>query len=338
MTQRPVLSTILALGLLLGASPSARAADAAAPSNPLLDAAARGATPPAPPTHLRLLPPRRTGGPSQAGGGTHYAQQGGNDRHPCPQAAPCRTINAALARMKGGDVLIVGDGTYDEFISDNGFPAGYRGTPPPSGSAGAYTTIKAARKHGAAIQPRRGGPDHKAPILLGVQDSHHIQIEGFVVDLNYKETPNLGHCASTNEKARDLRFVDIDCKNGGQGFMGYGRNIEYIRVWSHNHGYARDGTGNCTGGSEPADGFCHGFYLQSGPPGSFRITESRLSDNNGYGFQSYQTNVTLERNTFEGNKSGGAIIVGPGGTIRQNAFPGQANQIQCTGCQQENNR
>jgi hypothetical protein len=159
-----------------------------------------------------------------------------------------------------------------------------------------------------------------------------------VLDANYGAT-GLRSCAGTGGSTSNIQFVDIDCKNGWQGFVGNGTNIEYIRVWSHGHGFGPNGENTCKG----ADGVnltaerCHGFYLQAGASGRFTITESRLWGNNGYGFQSYQTGVTLQHSVFEGNTSGGAIIIGPGGNISNNCFARQETPIQCAGCTQEGN-
>ena len=235
--------------------------------------------------------------------------------------------------MNGGDTLIVGDGTYAEFISTIGYPAGHSGTAPPSGSAGAYTTIKAQNLHGVTLRPNSAGPDHQR--IVNLDNVHHLSIERFVLDANYDQTVNLRTCAGTAPGAANIRFVDIDCKGGWQGFVGYGTNIEYIRIWSHGHGLSQTGVVHCKGtdGVNITPERCHGFYLSSGPTGSFTITDSRMYDNDGWGFQSYQPNVVLKNNLFENNVSGGIIFSGfQNAQIYNNTFRGSIGAWCGNGC------
>jgi hypothetical protein len=56
------------------------------------------------------------------------------------QSSPCRTISYGISQMSGGDTLIIGDGTYTDAI-----------TGVPNGSAGAYTTVRAANTGGVLL-------------------------------------------------------------------------------------------------------------------------------------------------------------------------------------------
>ena len=189
----------------------------------------------------------------EAQAATFYAKTTGSDSNSCTQAksdsTPKRTINAGIACLSGGDTLIVGNGKYDEVISDNGYPRGYSGTPPPAGRAGAYTTIKAQNVHGATIRANGDG-EFRYLTLFDQASSHHIQLEGFVLDVEYRAS-GMGYCGAFGFSS-DIYYVDIDCKNGGQGFFGTGSRINMIRVWSHGHGYDAQGVSNCCGGSECA--------------------------------------------------------------------------------------
>ena len=75
------------------------------------------------------------GAPAIASAADRYVATTGNDGgNDCTkQASPCRTIRHGIGQLAGGDTLIVGDGTYAESITNM-----------PSGTAGAYTTIRAA--------------------------------------------------------------------------------------------------------------------------------------------------------------------------------------------------
>ena len=69
-----------------------------------------------------------------AHGATYYMSTTGNGSA-CTQAAPCGSLSAAFAVMKGGDTLYIGNGTYPDQISQSLLP--------PGGSAGNFTTIAA---------------------------------------------------------------------------------------------------------------------------------------------------------------------------------------------------
>src|SRR4051812_31892253 len=71
----------------------------------------------------------------------HVAVTGSDAGNDCSkEPAPCRTISHGIAAMAAGDTLIIGDGTYTDSVTDM-----------PSGSAGAYTTIRAANDWGVLI-------------------------------------------------------------------------------------------------------------------------------------------------------------------------------------------
>ena len=71
---------------------------------------------------------------------TYYASPTGSGST-CSNASPC-TVTGGLQKMSSGDTLILKDGTYtgtSNMIGDYASPQ----TWPPSGSAGAFTTVKA---------------------------------------------------------------------------------------------------------------------------------------------------------------------------------------------------
>lgn len=94
---------------------------------------------------------------------------GGND---CTEeASPCKTIRHGIDAMSGGDTLIIGDGTYAESI-----------TGMPSGSPGAYTTIRAANDWGVLIDGS-GFPDNYR-FGINVTGNSYVTIRGFRVKMN----------------------------------------------------------------------------------------------------------------------------------------------------------
>ena len=110
---------------------------------------------------------------SAASAATRYVAMSGSDgTNDCQkEAAPCKGIAHAISVMAGGDTLIVGNGTYTEAITDM-----------PSGSAAAYTTIRAANDWGVVIDGS-GFPDNfKSGI--NVQAKHYVVVRGFHVKMN----------------------------------------------------------------------------------------------------------------------------------------------------------
>lgn len=118
-------------------------------------------------------------GISNAAAKTIYVAKTGSDKGNCQtENAPCATIEHGISLMVGGDTLIVGDGTYAEQI-----------TRMPSGSAGAYTTIRAANDWGVTID----GSGFADNYLDGIRVStNYVAIRGFHVKMNQAKTTNSG--------------------------------------------------------------------------------------------------------------------------------------------------
>lgn len=98
----------------------------------------------------------------------------GSDAGSCTsKGSPCKTIRGGIGKMSGGDTLIIGDGTYAT-SSNTMDEAGGPTTIIPSGSLGAYTTIKAENDFGVIID----GGGSRTPLHLGVRS--YIRFEGLL--------------------------------------------------------------------------------------------------------------------------------------------------------------
>ncbi|MCK5321600.1 hypothetical protein KAJ38_03405, partial [Candidatus Pacearchaeota archaeon] len=89
-----------------------------------------------------------------AGDGSGWST--GIDSNTClSKSAPCKTISGSIGKMVGGDILIIGDGTYGENLYQ-----------PKSGISGNYTIIRAENNFGVTLK------------ALDMYAKSHIQIEG----------------------------------------------------------------------------------------------------------------------------------------------------------------
>lgn len=94
---------------------------------------------------------------------TYYlATTGGDAGHTGATGDPWATFAYAFGQMSGGDTLIVKDGTYDQVMRD-----------PPSGSAGAYTIVKAEHDGLAILQITTSA------YMLFLVGRSYVQVEGF---------------------------------------------------------------------------------------------------------------------------------------------------------------
>ncbi len=110
---------------------------------------------------------------SAADAATRYVATTGNDAgNDCTkQASPCKTIPKGIAAMAGGDTLIIGDGTYTDRIDDM-----------PSGTAAAYTTIRAEHDWAVLIDGSAFPNTFKNGINVGAK--HYVEVRGFRVRMN----------------------------------------------------------------------------------------------------------------------------------------------------------
>src|SRR5437868_4902205 len=117
---------------------------------------------------------------SAANAATLYVAKSGTDSgNDCKsENNPCATIARGISSMAGGDTLIVGDGTYAEQIAK-----------PPSGTANAYTTVKAARDWGVTIDGSGFADNYQDGIRV---NGSYVVVRGFHVKMNQAKTTNIG--------------------------------------------------------------------------------------------------------------------------------------------------
>jgi hypothetical protein len=243
-----------------------------------------------------------------------YVSKSGSDSNPCTQASPCLTINSGIAKMKGGDTLIVGAGTYAEIITDYAGTGGYTVRPPNGTSWSNMTTIKAETPRTVTLRLSGGHPSGSgwsAFILFDQADTQFIQVEGFVLDGAY----NITNGAMLS--APNIRFKDLEVTRVQQGFFGSNTENQIINAKVHNLGYGPNGENSCRGsdGTAVIAGFCHGVYTRGT---GVVVDGGEYHTINGYGIQMYASNATV-RNTYIHNvNSSGIIFIGGGGTAENN--------------------
>lgn len=134
------------------------------------------------------------------------------------ESAPCKTIAHAIAAMNGGDELIVGDGTYAESI-----------TGMPSGTPGAYTTIRAANDWGVTIDGS-GFPDTYVN-GINVSSKSWVTVRGFHVAMNQAHANNLPIAVTYSDHVRVQRCSgSLAPTTGNAATIGVGPTSSYVLV------------------------------------------------------------------------------------------------------------
>jgi hypothetical protein len=249
---------------------------------------------------------------------TFYVATTGSNAVTCAQAqsrsTPRRTINQGIACLRSGDTLIVGNGTYDEIITDYAGQGGYAVRPPSGSSLSNMTLIKAENVYGAILAPSAGRHPGNI-VLLDLADTQYLQLEGFILDGQHNTT---GVSNVIALGAQRLRFVNIWSRNGMQGYQGPGTDIEIIGGKSTGHGFSASGADICTGsGVGTFPGFCHGIYGGHGAARWF-IDGMELAHNSGYGLQAYPSDTTIRNSYIHDNLSSGIVAIGSNFTAYNN--------------------
>lgn len=148
-----------------------------------------------------------------------YVAMNGNDANACTQAAsPCRTITRGISRMASGDTLIVGDGTYTESITDM-----------PSGTAGAYTTIRAANDWGVLIDGSNFPDSFNDGIEI--ENKSYVVIRGFRVHMNQANQSNGGVVMFASHHIKIQRCgVGYVATAGNSSTIALGPDVSYALI------------------------------------------------------------------------------------------------------------
>lgn len=102
-----------------------------------------------------------SGGTGGGATGDRYVAVNGNDSGDCSSSSsPCKTFAYAGKQMKPGEALVIGDGSYAEGIDAATFP---------SGTAGAFTVVRAEHDAAATVT---------GPLDLYKNGDHFLQLEG----------------------------------------------------------------------------------------------------------------------------------------------------------------
>jgi hypothetical protein len=105
----------------------------------------------------------------------------GNDSNAgTSKSAPAKTLKGGIAKMTGGDTLVIGDGTYSG--ADNVLNYNYNGCIIPSGSSGAYTTVM-AEHDGSVVIDGSVTSSYRVIDIMG-NSSQIVDASGFSPDLN----------------------------------------------------------------------------------------------------------------------------------------------------------
>jgi hypothetical protein len=148
---------------------------------------------------------------SPADATTYYTSPGGSNGNNCTsEGSACASINGALGKMRGGDLLLVKAGTYAECIDDN----------IPAGSANAPTIIRSQPPRTAILRPTGcKASDGVAIILIGRGSGRqYITIEGLVIDGSGSSAPVAGigmrsPSGDDNSWTTNISIINNEIKN-----------------------------------------------------------------------------------------------------------------------------
>jgi hypothetical protein len=123
------------------------------------------------------LPTSAPAGLPAGKGTTYYVATTGNDNHDGTSGSPWATFSHAFAVMKGGDNLVVKNGTYPQSLSGM-----------PNGTSDSYTTVKAETDFGVTLDIT-GQPD---TFIYGINviSKQYVLVQGFKVKASQAATNN----------------------------------------------------------------------------------------------------------------------------------------------------
>ena len=155
---------------------------------------------------------------SVAAAATFYVSTtGSNTTGAGTSISPWQTIGYGISRMAGGDTLIIKDGTY---TGDGNRIKGI-----PSGSLGAYTTIKAESDFGVILSNLFSGTSsnqEQAPV--SITRKSYIAIEGFIIK-DVQGTSIYALSGITVSDSDHIKIRKVGIKNGVPPIAEYGGAI-----------------------------------------------------------------------------------------------------------------
>ena len=197
------------------------------------------------------------------------------------------SIAQALSRLSSGDTLTIHAGTYAE-----------NNLTPPSG-----VTIEGAPGERVVLRPT--GSTAPGFELAGVSNTtiRNLTVDGSGGAISYGI-----RIAGQNNTVENVEVANVQNQGiaiycaGGSNHQGCGHGGNTLRN-DHVHG---SGSGGCHG-TTARDGFCHGVYVYSDDN---VIEGGEYDHNNGWGIQTYGSNLTVTNVFVHDNVSGGIVASG----------------------------
>jgi hypothetical protein len=234
---------------------------------------------------------------------TYYVSKSGSDQNSCVAAQGATkaklTIAQGLRCMVAGDILLIGDGTYNERIT-NAIP---------SGTAAKPTVVRAENARLAILRPNDStlGDRWYYGVEISAPGSQYITIDGLKVDVSlttgyayaiHADSGTVHHITLQNGEATG---ADGDCAGYFPSY-GYSSGCAGILIGSHSN---PTGHQNIQVSKMVAHGNTEGGFYISGATNV--LVEDSEAYGNGYAFQMFDignhssTGNIFRRNNFHDN-------------------------------------
>ena len=218
-----------------------------------------------------------------AAAATYYVSPSGNDSAVGSRSAPFRTVQRGIKALKASDTLILRAGTYAE-----------GDLTPPSGVAGAPTTIRAEAGERPILQPNNRAID---TIILFLADRSHITIDGLILDGGSPSGERVTQFpVATQRGTSHLALLNSEVRRS-RGTCVHVQGSHWTIRNNHIH--------HC--GLDPK--YDHGIYFAGDQS---VIANNRFDHNSAYDIQNYPRG---EANTYDSNvftASGGGVTLPTG--------------------------
>ncbi|MEP7284585.1 MAG: right-handed parallel beta-helix repeat-containing protein [Chloroflexota bacterium] len=264
----------------------------------------------------RVVSPNDAPSDSVAAAGLfYYVATGGNDSNPGTQAQPFRTINRGVSVLRPGDTLLVGAGTYNEYIN-NSIPSGSSWTSP--------VTVQASPRNSVTIKPPSGSD--RAMTFDG--STQYVIVDGFILDGTNAGIDTLKFQGATGRpNPNHIRIINSEIKNAPrQGILvSQGdQYIELINLVVHDNGSTDFDHGMYIQGDHILIQGCTiysnagwGIHIYGGAPSNITVVDNKIHDNarlglRGFGIGVYTGDSNQIYNNVIWGKNQGGIDIGRG--------------------------